>query len=305
MDRYELAWAAGFFDGEGWAAAARRERRRTTQPMARINQADEGGVPQVLVRFQQALGGLGRIHGPSLIEGRKPLYRWEVSSRDDVELLLHLIAPWLGLVKLMQMAAAVGRSARASALAGPADAWRAWAAGLFDGEGSTYVLRHRSHEAYFTAEMTINQASASGPPEVLERFKRVVGVGHLYGPYRTADSADPVYRWRTSRWSDVQEVLVVLEPWLGQAKLQQAGGVRVAMEQPPLPRGNPAWGNRKSHCVHGHEYATARVRPFRARKGGSEPRPSHQCLECLRDYARQKREEKKRSGVVDTGPSKI
>ena len=87
VDRYELAWAAGFFDGEGWADLARQEGRRTGQPMARVNQADPDGVPEVLVRFQRALGGIGTIGGPRVEEGRIDLYRWHVSSRGDVELL--------------------------------------------------------------------------------------------------------------------------------------------------------------------------------------------------------------------------
>ena len=60
MDRHELAWAAGFFDGDGWAAAVRQRRRRTRQPAARINQAGDG-VPETLIRFRGALGGLGSL----------------------------------------------------------------------------------------------------------------------------------------------------------------------------------------------------------------------------------------------------
>jgi hypothetical protein len=69
MDRYELAWAAGFFDGEGWADLDQPEGRRTGQPHARVNQADAGGVPGVLDRFKRALGGLGRIGGRSAKKG--------------------------------------------------------------------------------------------------------------------------------------------------------------------------------------------------------------------------------------------
>src|SRR5207247_4911519 len=68
MDRFDLAWAAGFFDGEGWANAVAQEGRKTKQPQARINQADPNGVPEVLLRFQRAVGGLGRIGGPYVME---------------------------------------------------------------------------------------------------------------------------------------------------------------------------------------------------------------------------------------------
>jgi hypothetical protein len=66
----------------------------------------------------------------------------------------------------------------------------------------------------------------------------------------------------------------------------------VMRSQPPLPRGNPAWGNRKTHCVNGHEYATARIRPFVGRGKNKERRDNKQCLVCLRDYARMQRARK-------------
>ena len=100
VDRFELAWAAGFFDGEGWANAVAQSGRKTKQPLAQINQADPTGIPEVLARFQRAVGGLGRIGGPSVEDGRQDLYHWTVSSRSDVELLHHLLLPWLGQVKL-------------------------------------------------------------------------------------------------------------------------------------------------------------------------------------------------------------
>src|SRR5437867_13383764 len=109
MDRFELAWAAGFFDGEGWANAVAQEGRKTKQPQARINQADPNGVPEVLLRFQRAVGGLGRIGGPYVMEGRDDLYWWQISSRADVELLHHLLLPWLGQVKLREFAVALER----------------------------------------------------------------------------------------------------------------------------------------------------------------------------------------------------
>jgi hypothetical protein len=59
MDRHELAWAAGFFDGEGWANAVAQTGRRTRQPHAQINQSDDYDVPAVLERFLSAVGSEG------------------------------------------------------------------------------------------------------------------------------------------------------------------------------------------------------------------------------------------------------
>ena len=137
MDRHELAWAAGFFDGEGWAGKSKRG------VQAQINQAGPDHVPAALARFQAALGGLGRIGGPTREPKRKDMYRWVVSSRNDVELVLQLLKPWLGPVKLCQVARATGLAVSSAEARTGDDEWRAWAAGLFDGEGCSALLRHR------------------------------------------------------------------------------------------------------------------------------------------------------------------
>lgn len=300
MDRCELAWVAGFFDGEGWANAVRSAGRRTSQPQARVNQADAAAVPAALVRMQTALGGLGRIAGPQRLEGRIDLYRWEVSSRADVQRLHDLIAPWLGQVKLDQIAHALGQRAMGSKVAAASDEWRAWAAGLYDGEGSLYLLDHRSHDGYKIAEMAITQASDSGVPEVLERFARVVGTGHIYGPYRQSSSTLAVYRWKSVVHSRIDETTQALWPWLGPTKRAQASAaLSVIRSQPQLPRGRPEWGHHKTHCVHGHEYSNARLRPFVPRPRGEMRRPSQQCLQCVREQAKARRLDTRRSAAED------
>ncbi|HEX4744691.1 MAG TPA: hypothetical protein VFW12_08485, partial [Candidatus Limnocylindria bacterium] len=178
MDRTELAWAAGFFDAEGWAAAVKSRRRR--RPFAQINQADADGVPEVLTRFRNAVG-VGRVRGPKREDGKVDLYHWVASSRSDVARTFEALSPWLGPVKRAQVDAAVGTSAT-SAHIPSSDEELAWAAGLFDGDGSTCLLWHRTHPGYRTCEMSITQTSRTGVPEVLTRFRRVVGLGHLNGP---------------------------------------------------------------------------------------------------------------------------
>jgi hypothetical protein len=84
LESHELAWAAGFF-GEGWAAYQHRGWR------TRTNQAGESGAPEVLLKFQRIVG-VGRIDGPVLIDGRKPLYYWEATSRPDLKRFSDLLA---------------------------------------------------------------------------------------------------------------------------------------------------------------------------------------------------------------------
>jgi len=299
MDRYELAWAAGFFDGEGWTGTSRSEQRRSIQTHARVNQADVNGVPAALTRFQVALGGLGRIGGPDRSVGRQDLYRWAVSSRADVELLQHLLMPWLGQVKLLQLATALERAAAPSRPVAPNDEWRAWAAGLYDAEGCSALLHHRTHDGYMAPEMSVTQSSRVGSPEVLRRFMAVVQAGAISGPYRQRLATMDVYRWKASARCDAERVIAELWPFLGPVKRIQAQRLLDTIAaQPDLPRGNPAWGRDKTHCVHGHEYATARLRPYVSRGRDERKRENQFCLACLREYARKQRE-KRRSAAED------
>lgn len=299
MDRTELAWAAGFWDGEGSAYLSAALDRRTQHPQARLNQSSTTGIPQVLRRFREVIG-LGTIGGPTLEEGKEPLYRWVVSRRSDIETTYRLLLPWLGVVKRRQFELILR-------LKGSDDQrpiedrteLLAWAAGLFDGEGSTYLAKHQSHAGYFLLEAAITQSSLTGRPEVLERFHAAFGIGKIYGPYPAGERRAPVYRWKSHRRGDIEAMISSMGDQLGELKRKQAqNALRVVQSQAALLRGNPAWGNRKTHCVRGHEYETARVRPFRSRGKNSQPRrASKQCLACVREDAYRKRGDKQERRV--------
>lgn len=289
MGRAERAWAAGFFDAEGWAGAARS--RAGVRPLARIDQAGAGAVPEVLLRFQVAVGG-GRVRGPVRMAGRRELYRWEASSRGDVARTFDALRPWLGVLKTRQFAAALGLAEEDGGVRDTREELP-WAAGLFDGDGSVSLLRHRTHAGYLLPELTITQASRAGVPEVLERFQSALGAGRSYGPYPGGPGHAAIYRLRVHRTAPIEATLRSIRPWLGTVKRVQVDEVLAVMaSQVPLPRGNPAWGRDKSHCVHGHELAIARVRPYRPRKASVTTRrkAGHRgCLECLRLRARRAR----------------
>jgi hypothetical protein len=282
MDRHELAWAAGFFDGEGWANRSGRGVH------SRINQSGNDGVPKVLLRFLDIVG-CGRIHGPVREEDRQDLYYWDASSRSDVELVGNAIWPWLGDVKRAEFSVATGRAPTAANDDLPRTELLAWAGGLYDGEGCASLTPHRTHEGHFSPEVAVTQSGVTRP-QVLERLRDFVGCGRIYGPYEQEGANLPVYRWKAAAHRDVEYSLYVLAPWIGSVKRDQARRVsRVLIEQGRLPRGNPSWGNRKTHCVKGHDYATARVRPYVSRGRGIPLRDNQYCLACLREYAREQR----------------
>ncbi len=284
MDEHELAWAAGFFDGDGWASLVRSGRGRRRRPMAQINQAGPDGVPAVLIRFRDAVG-VGRVAGPKVENGLRDLYWWVASSQGDVARTGRLIGPWLSPEKRGQFRAAVGLVFDQA----PIPSF-SWAAGLYDAEGSTCLGDHRSHRGFKYVEANITQCGPSETPQELVRFCRLVGVGRIYGPYSQKGSTELVYRWRVQQCDGVRQVIHVLLPWMSGVKRAQAfAAIKTIADQPALSRGRAEWGSHKTHCIHGHEYATARVRLYVSRGVDIEPRASKQCLACVREQARTKR----------------
>ncbi len=100
LDHEDLAWAAGFFDGEGTTCGSHAAR----YPHLSVSQA--GTVeepPQALVRFQWAVGGLGLISGPVRDpHGRRPKWAFHMSGFECVQAVVAMIWPWLGNVKREQ-----------------------------------------------------------------------------------------------------------------------------------------------------------------------------------------------------------
>lgn len=111
---YELAWAAGFWDGEGCmnftdnlGTLADGSRKRYRQWHAVIGQKNR----RVLDRFQKAVG-MGKVYGPyksSIKNLVKPPeetaynYQWRVGSVNDVTALGMLLWPWLSEEKREQI----------------------------------------------------------------------------------------------------------------------------------------------------------------------------------------------------------
>jgi len=94
----------------------------------------------------------------------------------------------------------------------------AWAAGFFDGEGSTIARAFARRPGYAQLNVTVPQAGHRGIPAVLERFQRVMlGMGHLNGPYRR-----DLYMLRFNAREEASLVLRLLWPYLGEVKRAQA-----------------------------------------------------------------------------------
>src|SRR5438067_5383028 len=103
LDQELLAWAAGFFDGEG-TTIARTDGRRPDyfQLDVSVPQNGRDAIPFVLQKFQRAMLGVGAIYAEP--DG---LYKWRAGGRIGAELTLALMWPWLGTVKRAQAAIAL------------------------------------------------------------------------------------------------------------------------------------------------------------------------------------------------------
>jgi hypothetical protein len=100
MDSHELAWAAGFFDGEGniRIKANRQHERPYLYPAIFIPQIDR----QVLDRFQQAVA-VGKVTGPHSRRRygatRKDQWYFEAYGLERCQAIIALLWRWLSPVK--------------------------------------------------------------------------------------------------------------------------------------------------------------------------------------------------------------
>ena len=104
MDTHELAWAAGFFDGEGTTLFYRPGGTRELR--LAVNQVDR----EVLDRFHAALGGISYISGPfryASMGRRRPQWRWQAGRFGHVQAGIAMLWKFLGTVKRKQAAEAL------------------------------------------------------------------------------------------------------------------------------------------------------------------------------------------------------
>ena len=249
MDRHELAWAAGFFDGEGWAAKTKRGTH------SRINQAGPNGMPEVLLKFHRIVGA-GRLKGPSRKEGKQDLYWWEATSRSDVARVAGLIAPLLCPAKRMEFESALRVPLPPKTWPGSISEELAWAGGFFDGEGCAYLENHRSHAGYKVPRLYVPQSCETGiAPELIRLNAALLGLGKISGVRRGQGHDKPYRRWRVQASGDVPRALHLIWPFIGDVKRSQAQRVMSAINtQPDLPRGNSAFGSPGTrYCLNGHD----------------------------------------------------
>lgn len=159
FDPLQIAWAAGFFDGEGSTIAYfPNKKSRYLRVQASVPQSGHGQMPEVLKRFAAAMLGMGKIVGPN----EYGIYVWKTRGFEEAQATIALLWGQLGPVKRAQASAALkealdgyrtGRlkarpsrrrgndhvvhATASSTTAHADDLDRAWAAGFLDAEGAS------------------------------------------------------------------------------------------------------------------------------------------------------------------------
>src|SRR5438477_4575922 len=93
----------------------------------------------------------------------------------------------------------------------------AWAAGLYEGEGSCSAYLPRRRKTY-RRQMAVSQGGDPGkPPLVLLGFRSAFnGFGNITGPYR-----DYLFYWKSTRIEVIEKIAATLWPFLGHEKREQ------------------------------------------------------------------------------------
>ena len=196
-------------------------RRKTARRQLQVSQGGVAGVrPEVLVRFRDIVH-TGNVTGPY----RGYLFYWKTTRIDAIDRIAVDLWPFLSGEKRDQFVAMTRAAGRGLPAFPPtrrdADTECAWAAGLFDAEGSVLVCGAASRRF---VQLELPQSSAAGVPEVLERFRSAVGGGSIHGPHppRSPWSRLPRYRWTLGARAEATRVLDLVWPWLSTRKRAQA-----------------------------------------------------------------------------------
>jgi len=93
----ELAWAAGFMDGEGHICA--RGRKDYYTPLFKLSACQVD--PQVLHRLKMAID-IGKVYGPTIRkEPQQPIYQFVITGKEAI-LAYYKLYPYLSPVKQAQ-----------------------------------------------------------------------------------------------------------------------------------------------------------------------------------------------------------
>lgn len=108
----------------------------------------------------------------------------------------------------------------------------AWAAGLFEGEGTIGFNLGR-----YGTRVRIVPCIQMTDRDVIEKLKLVLKVGTVHGPYLSKNAPKhhiPCFRWQIGRQSDAIGFLMTILPLLGERRRQRAEDAIAAWRAIPV-----------------------------------------------------------------------
>lgn len=90
LNREELAWAAGFFDGEGTSHCRLPTSKTHRQLVVQLEQYYDN---EAVEKLWEAFGLLGTVYYRP--RNNKPRYIWEVTGFEKVQFVMAAMWPWL------------------------------------------------------------------------------------------------------------------------------------------------------------------------------------------------------------------
>jgi hypothetical protein len=151
----------------------------------------------------------------------------------------------------------------------------AWAAGLFEGEGSFVANR-----LPVGPSATLSMADE----DIVRRFAQVIGGGSVYCCPPRRPGWKPLFKWAISGHHRVQAVVAMLWPWLSPRRRAQAKKALLAARQ---SRGHQKW---RKECIHGH--------PFTPENTYVDPRGARRCRTCKREWMQEHYRRRRERGAA-------
>lgn len=96
----------------------------------------------------------------------------------------------------------------------------AWAAGLFEGEGSFNISKNKNRKDSYAAQVNLS----STDEDVIRTFHKILNIGNCGGPYYKISkySKKPRWTWYVCNYQDCKEVCEKLLPYLHFRRIEKA-----------------------------------------------------------------------------------
>lgn len=113
-NREELAWAGGFFSGEGYTGFNKssytyKKKNKPSKPRNRVKIYPTMNIAQVgsaetLDRFNNAIGNIGKVYGPygPYKANKQAYYQFQLSGFENTQAAVAMLWPFLSTVKQEQ-----------------------------------------------------------------------------------------------------------------------------------------------------------------------------------------------------------